>query len=153
MPRRAAVSQRSNDRCLEALAAAATERTVGELTAKVCARTQWKGRPIRALHLLATDDLRLLRVVGRGEFVVNGLRNRDVRGLLFGPAGADAAEAKRQSAVVTRKLRLLRAHGVIQKVAKTHRYQVTAYGRELIAALTAAYAAQPNTLPAAAAAA
>jgi len=153
LPRRAAVSQRSNDRCLEALAAAATERTVGELTAKVCARTQWKGRPIRALHLLATDDLRLLRVVGRGEFVVNGLRNRDVRGLLFGPAGADAAEAKRQSAVVTRKLRLLRAHGVIQKVAKTHRYQVTAYGRELIAALTAAYAAQPNTLPAAAAAA
>jgi len=146
LPRRAQVSQRSNDRCLEALAAAVTEQTVGALTAKVCERTQWKGRSVRALNLLAPDDLRLLQIVGRGGFVLNGFRNRDVRAALFNPAGADAAEDKRQSAVVTRLLRLLRAHGVIQKVAKTHRYQVTRHGRELIAALTLAHAAQPKNL-------
>lgn len=146
LPRRTQVSQRSNERCLEALAAVATERTVGELTAKVCARTQWQGRPVRALNLLAADELRLLRTVGRGEFVLNGFRNRDVRVAMFGPDGDDAAEAKRQSAAATRQLRLLRAHGVIQKVPKTHRYQVTAYGRELIAALTSTHAAQPKTL-------
>lgn len=146
LPRRAQVSQRSNERCLEALAAAATDRTVGELTAPVSAPVRWQGRPVRALNLLAADDLRLLRAVGRGEFVLNGFRNRDLRADLFGAAGGDAAEAQRRAAMVTRKLRLLRAHRVIRKVAKTHRYQVTAYGRELIAALTTAHAAQPNTL-------
>jgi hypothetical protein len=146
LPRRAEVSQKSNERCLEALAATKTERTVGELTAEVCERTKWKGRPVRALNPLAADDLCLLRTVGRGEFVFNGLRNRDVRAALYGPAPDDAAEGKRQSAAVTRLLRLLRAHGVIQKIAKTHRYKVTTTGRELIAALTIAHAAQPQTL-------
>lgn len=146
LPRRTQVSQRSNDRCLAALAAAATDQTVGELTAPVCRRTTWRGRPVRALNPLAADDLRLLRVVGRGEFVLNGFRNRDVRAALYGPAPTDPAEAKRQSAAVTRKLHLLRAHGVIRKVAKTYRYQLTESGRELIAALSTAHAAQPKAL-------
>jgi hypothetical protein len=146
LPRRTQVSQRSNERCLQALAAVATERTVGELTAKACERTQWKGRPVRALNLLAAEDLHLVRTVGRGEFLLNGFRNRDVRAALFGPGQDDPAKAKRQSAAVTRQLRLLRAHGVIQKVATTHRYQVTPHGRELIAAVTLTHAAQPRTL-------
>lgn len=146
LPRRTQISQQSNARCLEALAAAATDRTVGELTAPVCAPEVWKGRPVRALNPLAADDQRLLRVVGRGEFLITGLRNRDVREALYGSAPADPVQAKRQSAAVTRKLRLLRAHGIIRKVARTHRYQVTATGRELITALTAACAAQPQSL-------
>ena len=55
-------------------------------------------------------------------------------------------EAKRRSAAVTRLLRLLRAHGAIEKVTATHRYQVTTSGRELIAALTTVQAAQPKSL-------
>jgi hypothetical protein len=145
LPRRTQVSQRSNERCLEALAAAATERTLGELTAQVSVRTKWQGRPARALNLLAADDLRLLHIVGRGEFVLNGFRNRDVRAAWYGEAG-QPRELKQQSAAVTRQLRLLRAHGVIQKVARTHRYQVTAKGRALIAAVTAAHAAPAKTL-------
>jgi hypothetical protein len=39
---------------------------------------------------------------------------------------------------VTRQLRLLRAHGLIQKVPKTHRYQVTAQGRQIITAILSA---------------
>ena len=146
LPRRTEISQRSNERCLEALAAVATEQTVGELTAKVCERTEWKGRTVRALNLLGADDLRLLRTVAQGEFVLNGFRNRDVRAALFGSEVTEAAEAKRQSAAVTRQLRLLRAHGVIQKVVTTHRYQVTPKGREMIAAVTTTHAAQPKNL-------
>ena len=44
----------------------------------------------------------------------------------------------RHSAAVTRQLRLLRAHGLIQKVPKTHRYLVTEPGRRAITALLAA---------------
>jgi hypothetical protein len=145
LPRRAEVSQKSNERCLESLAAVETEKTVGELTAKVCKRTKWKGRAVRALNPLAAADLRLLQTVGRGEFVLNGFRNRDVRAVLFG-VSADRSETKRQAAMVTRLLRLLRAHGIIQKVSQTHRYQASPRGRELIAALTATHSAQPHTL-------
>jgi len=46
-----------------------------------------------------------------------------------------ADQLRRRSAAVSRKLRLLRAHGLIQKVPKTHRYQVTETGRLAIAAI------------------
>jgi len=40
-----------------------------------------------------------------------------------------------RSAAISRKLRILRAHGLIQKVPKTHRYQVTSNGRLAITAV------------------
>jgi hypothetical protein len=71
----------------------------------------------------------------RGEFALNGFRNRDLRPLLFGDAVVPAADARRQSAKITRRLRLLRGHGLIQKVPKTHRYILTEPGRQTITAL------------------
>jgi hypothetical protein len=79
----------------------------------------------------------LLQAVSRGEFLLNGFRNRDLRELLYGEAACEA-EQRRQSGAVTRRLRLLRAHGVIQKVAKTHRYLLTEQGRTALTALEAA---------------
>ena len=94
-------------------------------------------RRVRALNPLAAADAALLEAVSRPEFMVNGLRNRDLRQLLYGAPPA-AAERRRQAAAVTRKLRLLRAHGLISKVLKTHRYLVTPGGRETCTALLAA---------------
>jgi hypothetical protein len=150
LPRRAEISQKSNERCLDALASIATDRTLGELTAAVCRRKTDKKRPARALNPLADQDRRLLMAVGRGEFLINGFRNRDIRGLLFNAAPDEAVETKRQSAAVTRLLKLLRDHGVIKKIAKTHRYQVTERGRDLITGIAAAHAATPLKLQAAA---
>ena len=48
---------------------------------------------------------------------------------------AVAPEKRRRSAAVGRRLRLLRAHGLIQKVPHTHRYHVTTVGRLAITAL------------------
>ncbi len=47
-------------------------------------------------------------------------------------------EIRRRAGRVTRQLRLLRAHGLLQKVPHTHRYQLTAAGREIITALLTA---------------
>ena len=44
-------------------------------------------------------------------------------------------ERRRCSATVSRKIRMLRAHGLIQKVPKTHRYQVSPAGRLAISAV------------------
>jgi hypothetical protein len=81
--------------------------------------------------------------------VLSGLRNRDSRRILYG-ADADtavrAAAGKRQSARVTRLLRLLRGHALIAKIAKTHRYQVTEKGRGSLSALLAARQANTKQL-------
>ncbi len=138
--RRAAISQKSNERYLDSLSSVAEGQTLEELTQRLSRPTVWLGRRLRALNPLADADARLLQAVGRGEFLLNGLRNRDLRVWLYGTKAADAAELRRQAAAVTRRLRLLRAHGLLQKVAHTQRYLVTEYGRTAIAALAAARA-------------
>jgi len=60
-------------------------------------------------------------------------------------------EKRRRSAWVSRKLRLLRAPGLLQKVPPTHRYLVTAPGRKILTAaltLTQATIAQLTSLAA-----
>jgi hypothetical protein len=101
---------------------------------------------VRALNPLAAADAALLEAVSRREFLINGLRNRDLRRLLYGEQAAAGAEQRRQSAAVTRQLRLLRAHHLIHKVPKTHRYVVSASGRQAITALLAARNASADQL-------
>jgi hypothetical protein len=136
--RRAEVSQAANDRYLKAMAAVEPGQPLGELTAGLCQPVVWQGRQTRALNPFSGDDAKLLAAVSRGEFTLNGFRNRDLRGLLHGPAPADAKLVRRQSAAITRRLRLLRAHGLIAKVTKTHRYTLTEKGRTAITAILAA---------------
>jgi hypothetical protein len=103
-------------------------------------------RRVRALNPLAAADAALLEAVSRHEFLLNGLRNRDLRPLLYPAQAASAAEERRRSAAVTRQLRLLRAHGLLHKVAKTHRYVVSEAGRRAITALLAARNASADEL-------
>jgi hypothetical protein len=83
---------------------------------------------------------------GGPEFLLSGLRNRDLRRLLYGAAAGDPAEERRRSAAVPRPVRLLRAHGLLEKVPPTHRYLVTAHGRQAITALLAARHASTDLL-------
>ena len=144
--RRAQVSQKANERYLEALAAVNHDQPLGETVHDLCQPTQWRGRRVRALHPLSPDDSRLLAAVNRGEFAINGFRNRDLRVLLYGTGKLDAAELKRQGARTTRQIRMLRAHGLIRKTSKTHRYTLTSAGRLTINALLAAQQASPQQL-------
>lgn len=147
--RRAELCQQANARYLEALAAATEPTPLGTVSKPLCRRTQYGGRSVRALNPLAADDAALLAVVYRGEFVITGLRNRDVRRLLYA-AASDRITRCRQAGQVTRRLRLLRGHGLLRKVSHTHRYQLTAKGRVVVAALLAAAQADTATLAAAA---
>jgi len=137
--RRAEVSQKANERLLNALASVDDSRSVEELTAGIQRPTQWGGRRVRALRPWA-DDQELLAAVNQGDFLINGLRNRHLQQLLYRQPAQSLAERRRRSAVVSRKLRLLRAHGLIRKVSGTHRYHVTDAGRTiLVAVLTVAH--------------
>lgn len=144
--RRARVSQAANERYLRALAAVEPTRPLGELTERLCRPVVADGRRVRALNPLSAEDARLLQAVNRGEFTLNGFRNRDLRPFLYDAPAADKPAARRQSAAITRKLRLLRAHGLIQKVQKTHRYLLTTHGAQAITALLSARAADTAKL-------
>ena len=134
--RRAEVSQRSNERYLDALAAGDDPTPCSHLFAAVARPGFEGGHRFRALRLGAPEDLALLQVISRGALVTAGFRNRDLR-LHLSSRPTTAADQRRLSARVSRHLRLLRAHGVIRKVPKTHRYQLTHRGRLLTAAVRA----------------
>jgi hypothetical protein len=55
-------------------------------------------------------------------------------------------EKRRQSSAITRKLRLLRAYGLVKKVPKTHRYHLTASGSKAINAIITAMDASADSL-------
>ena len=145
MRRLARAAQRCNDRYLDALSVVDDSQTVAEVVLPVTVPASIGDRRVRGLRPWANPDLPLLRAVGSGEFFVNGLRNRDLLARLF-PGDHDPAERKRLAARVTRLLRLLRAHAVIEKIEGTHRYRVTLSGRRLIAAVVAAGAAPLSLL-------
>jgi hypothetical protein len=146
MPRRAEVSQKCNERYLDALATVEDTTVLRECTEPICRPVRWKKQRVRALNPLAAEDAALLVAVARGEFMINGLRNRDLVALLYAEAAEDPKEKRRRSAAVTRKLRLLRAHGLVQKVPHTHRYLVSTKGRVTIAAILAAREANVKSL-------
>jgi hypothetical protein len=147
LPRQAEVSQRANERLAESLASVAEPALLGKLLEPLGRPVLQDGQRTRALNPLTGADGELLRLIARGDFLLEGFRNRDLRLALFGET-TDTAQQRRQSAAVTRKLRLLRAHGIIIKVQKTHRYQVSAAGRRIVTALLTAHAADADRLAA-----
>jgi hypothetical protein len=146
LARRAEVSQAANQRLAESLASVAETTPLGKLLEPL-SKPVWdgQGRRHRALNPSAGADGELLRCVAHGEFLVNGFRNRDLRKLLC-PATTERRVQRQQAAAMTRKLALLRAHGLIVKVQKTHRYRLSAEGQRVIAALVAAYEADVSRL-------
>ena len=148
--RRAEVSRAATDRHLTALAAVHVQSSLAQDAAQLCQAVWRDGQRYRALNALGESDAELLAIVNRGEYAINGLRNRDVRARLYPPT-QDKGKERREMAAVGRKLRLLRAHGLIAKVSKTHRYVVTEKGRRIIMALLAARQASTEKLTALAA--
>ena len=146
IPKRAEVSAASNGRYLEALAAVRTPLPLKRLTEKLGQPVKWKEKQTRGLNLLGKEDAALLQAAGRGEFLINGLRNRDLQALLFSKPTDDEKEKRRRSGQVTRKLRMLRAHGLIHKLPHTHRYMVSSNGRTAMTAILAARDANADLL-------
>ena len=144
-PRRAAVSERAAERYLDALAVVDDQMTVQDLLARLGQPRMWKGRRVRALDPLGQDRV-LLAAVCRGEYVLNGFRNRDLQQIFFGAPADALRERRRRSAWVSRKLRLLRAHGVIRKITGTYRYQLADAGRRAVNAIFAALRATVGDL-------
>lgn len=136
--RRAEVSQRANVAYLDALAAVDDETPIADIFDEVGKPALYHGRRVRALRIGQVEDVDLLEAISHGEFTTAGFRNRDLRRLLYpSKRRANKNDERRLTAKVGRQLRLLRAHGLIVKVQKSHLYRLTDKGRLLTAALFA----------------
>ena len=134
LQRRAHLSHACNKRYLHMLAACPTDATFLEVVGEVCQRASHKGRRVRALNPSAETDLNLLRFLTQGQWAIAGLRNRDLAAWLDPRAGERPPEERRKLAARTsRLLFILKTHGLIRKVPKTHRYLVTPKGLRVAA--------------------
>jgi hypothetical protein len=148
--RRAAVSQAANDRYLESMASVDSPEPLAKLIEPLCRPVRRPGQKARPLNPLSAGDAALLAAVARGEFLLNGFRNRDLRPLLYGDQPTDPRTARQRAGAVTRKLRLLKAHGLIHRVNHTHRWMLNVNAHKAITALLAAGQADTAKLVAAA---
>jgi hypothetical protein len=143
--RRAHLSQAANERYLDALAAVSDDATLEELTSTICRPVRKHKKHFRALRPWEPNDFALLQAVARGEFFITGFRNRDIAQILF-QIPASSKEQKRISAAVSYRLRILRAHGLVAKIQRTHRYRMTKKGCRIITAIMAAHQATVSQL-------
>jgi len=143
--RRAEVSRAANGRYLGALASVRDQTPLSQTAGQVCQSVTVNGQRHRALNPWSPADGALLELISRGEYAINGFRNRDLRAALYA-GGRTAEQTRRDAGAVTRRLRLLRAHGLIKRVSGTHRWLVTEAGRRLITALLAARQADVDQL-------
>jgi hypothetical protein len=147
---RAQVSNQANERYTEAMAIVTMPITLASITRELCNPVTWKKQRIRGLNPLHEPDAQLLETVSKGEFLLHGLRNRDLQAVFFPESARNDKEKRRRSSQISRKLRMLRAHGVLNKLPNTHRYMVSDKGRRVITALLTVRQTDINKLPKAA---
>jgi hypothetical protein len=133
---RVELSRSANGRYLEALAVVGETTPSHRLLDPVSHRLIKDGRSYRPLHPISPADSRIFEVLLKGEYLIQGIRNRDLRMELAPGADRDAITRRKASASISRLLRLLRAHGLLYKVPKTNYHRITKKGQEVMATAT-----------------
>lgn len=139
--RRCELSDKCNERYADALASAQVEERLKEVVSPACNKVKKKGKTYRGLNPWQEQDYKLLTFLAKGEHAINGFRNKDLRRWLY--SGSEAIlkqERKKYSGRTTRRIKLLRVHGLVKKVAKENRYTLTAKGQKFASALMTASA-------------
>jgi len=126
--RRVEVSRAANQRYLEALAVVDEPAPTKEVLDPLSRRVVKQGRAYRPLRPIEVEEAKLFQAVLRGEHLLNGFRNRDIRELIAPGLKPRSTQERAITGRITRALGLLRAHGLIRKVPRTSRYRITPKG-------------------------
>jgi hypothetical protein len=130
--RRVEICRAANQRYLEALSVVKRPAPTQQVLDPVSRRVVKGARPYRGLRPISPDEARLFEAVLRGEHLLQGFRNRDLRRLLAAADEKHPALRRRASGRITRQIRLLRAHGLVRKISKTTYYRITAKGHQVM---------------------
>ena len=109
-----------------------------EVVSAACNKITKKGKRYRGLNPWRKEDYRLLTFLAKGENAINGFRNHHLRKCLY--PKSEQQHRKKYAGRTTRRIKLLRAHGLIRKVPRTNRYVLTSKGQKFSCALITASA-------------
>lgn len=126
-----AVALSANVRYLEALSVVSDPAPAYHQVDELARRQVVGERSFAGFNPARREDVALFRAVLQGDHLLHGFRNRDVRCQFCAPPG-DAQERRRQAAKVGRLLKRLHVRGLIAKVPRTRRWQVTTRGQQLL---------------------
>lgn len=137
--RRCEVSDKCNERYADAVVAGQVEEKLKEVASAACNKIKKNGKHYRGLNPWQDEDYKLLTFLSKGEHAIAGFRNTDLRSWLY-PESKRLAndEQKRYASRTTRRIKLLRVHGLIKKVARENRYVLTSKGQKFACALMSA---------------
>jgi len=111
----------SNNRYLEFISAFDNKQTGYKRLEKITQTTAVDNRNYRGFNFFSKDDLAILHAIIRGEFNIQGFRNKHLRKFL------DVNSNK-----VSRILKRLWSHGLVKKARDCYKYYVTKLGKECI---------------------
>ena len=83
-----------------------------------------QGRSYRGFNFFDAKDLKILEAIDRGEFCIQGFQNTDIRKRLVNVS----------SSAMSRILKRLRLHGLIEKVSGSYKYLLTTLGKSVVVA-------------------
>jgi len=98
-----------------------------------------KGRPISGFNPAQPETAKLFKAVLKGDYIIQGFRNADIRESLFGTR-VSAKRKKRLSAKVCRLFKKLHTRGLIAKIPHSRRWRITRKGVRVLGPLAEATA-------------
>jgi hypothetical protein len=125
------VSRAANHRYLNALAVVEDPAPAHQQMHALARPVRHHDRPHRGFNPADREDVRLFAVVMRGEHLLHGFANRDIRSRLFSAVN-DPIQSRRQAGRVSRLLKRLHVHALIARIQRTRRWRVTRKGHALM---------------------
>ena len=113
----------ANRRYLEFLSAMEDNNTTGtDKLNKISRKAEDAGRCYRGFNFFDDEDQKLFEALARGEFNISGFQSKNLRQRL----------QDKTNGQISRLLKRLRLHGLIKKIAKTYKYYLTPFGKQVI---------------------
>ncbi len=120
------ISKSITKRYIEALPEVNTDEVPISKINKISSSIIVNDRKYTGFNILEKDTLKLLSIISSGEYLINGLSNKNIRDKFF-----EIEITKKEINKLTRLLAKLRAHGIIKKVARKNKYYLTTNGRKI----------------------
>jgi len=111
----------SNKRYLEFISSFDNKESGRKRLEKITSSKNDSNRNYKGFNFFSAADLAILMAILRGEFNINGFRNKSLQKLL----GFNGAK-------ISRLIKRLRVHGLIKKARDSYKYYLTKIGKETI---------------------
>lgn len=111
----------SNKRYLEFISAFDNKEVGRKRLEDVTSSKSENNRNYKGFNFFSIEDLLILTAIVRGEFNINGFRNKNMQKLLGFNGGK-----------ISRLIKRLRVHGLIKKATDSYKYYLTKIGKETI---------------------